>query len=335
MILPYTSLIYLLILSASSTGSASPETGTDALTASGDGNDTDLHYAAHGPYNIYNCGRERASELANLLDELQIALRPAIHDSMRPRSSSAFKPFFKQISQAPFVATLLTNVLNGTAKTEPFIPESPNGSPVLYCLNATDLLVSTAPDPATGGTKDTDWFSKCNADEIAFYPGFVPPRQFIVICEAFWMNHIPDVPTRRTCASINRSTNLYRGSGQNLKGFRMWIILEELAHYYIYTTTLRTDAPDVYDINECVGLSPEMASLNAPSYVYYVASEYSSWHVDYKTTDIFEGIYSKCRAFPILSDDGRELLGSADSDELLNLTSLGNRTSSMATENST
>lgn len=53
----------------------------------------------------------------------------------------------------------------------------------------------------------------------------------------------------------------------------MWTMLEEVRHHYIYTSTLKTDVGDTYNVNECVLLPPDTAYLKAVSYVYYVAGK--------------------------------------------------------------
>ena len=122
-----------------------------------------------------------------------------------------------------------------------------------------------------------DTYTTClkNPTHAAIFLGFTPPKQFIVICPVFWTDALPAVPPPETCLSVSMYTNKFRENGRRQRQFRIWILLEELAHYYIYTSTLRKDAPDIYDVNKCFRLAAETAYLNAVSYVYYVASKYS------------------------------------------------------------
>lgn len=58
---------------------------------------------------------------------------------------------------------------------------------------------------------------------------------------------------------------------------QVWILLRELARYYI---NLKIDRDknkdvDVRDVNDCVRLPAGWAKLNAGNYVYYVSSRFS------------------------------------------------------------
>lgn len=236
---------------------------------------TVFDYASSGQYNIYNCGSDKASQLHGLLDDLYTDLLPAIRDSKRPKPSPAFQTFFKSSSNAPFVTALLTNVTRGTAMTPPLPPYSPNGSPTFFCVDGEDQFVYHSIDPSTGVKRRYDTYTTCieRGNQVASYLGFTPPKQFIVLCPVFWTDHFTDTAPPRTCLSVNTYMNKFREDGERQRLFRTWILLEELAHYYIYTSTLRKDAPDIYDVNKCVRLAAKTAYLNAVSYVYYAASK--------------------------------------------------------------
>ena len=157
-------------------------------------------------------------------------------------------------------------------------PMSPNGSPTFFCVDGVNQFTYTAPDPSTGVMRFYDTYTTCFEDgtTIASYLGFTPPKQYIILCPVFWSSSIPPVPPPNTCLSLSTYLNKYRENGQRQRLFRMWVLLEELAHYYIYTSTLRKDAPDIYDVNKCVRLAAKTAYLNAISYVFYAASKSSS-----------------------------------------------------------
>ena len=211
-----------------------------------------------------------------LLDDLYDALLPVIRDSNLPQPSPAFRTFFKDSANAPFVTALLTNVTKGTAMTPADPPLSPNGSPAFLCVDGEKQFTYYAPDPSTGVKRFYDTYTTCveAGTNPATYLGFTPPKQYIILCPVFWSSStIPAVPPPNTCLSVSTYTNKYRDNGLRQRHFRMWVLLEELAHYYIYTSTLRKDAPDIYDVNKCVRLAAETAHLNAISYVYYAASK--------------------------------------------------------------
>ena len=213
-----------------------------------------------------------------MLGELYDGLLPVIRDSKLNQSSPAFRTFFEDSANAPFVTSLLTNVTEGVAMTSPTDTVSPNGSPVFFCVDGENQFTYLSTDPSTGVKLRYDTYKLCleAVTNPAMYIGFDNPKQFIVICPVFWSNTIDSYPPPDTCLSVSRYTNKYRENGQRQRLFRMWILLEELAHYYIYTSTLRKDAPDIYNVNECARLPAETAYLNAISYVYYAASKLSS-----------------------------------------------------------
>ena len=89
-------------------------------------------------------------------------------------------------------------------------------------------------------------------------------------------SNIVSVPPPNTCLTVNQSTNRFNGNGQNVWLFKMWILLEDIVYYYLFTTT-GTQAftlANRNDPNKCFRLGAEASSLNAFNYVYYAASEY-------------------------------------------------------------
>ena len=65
--------------------------------------------------------------------------------------------------------------------------------------------------------------------------------------------------------------NRFRETGGRVINYQLWIILNELAHNYIYAAT--GALTDVGTANDCVSLAGSDAAKNAMSYVYYAASE--------------------------------------------------------------
>ena len=92
----------------------------------------------------------------------------------------------------------------------------------------------------------------------------------------------------------------------------MWILLEEIVHYYVYMTTQRE--LDIYDIRACARLNGKDASQNPHNYLFYVASMFSSLSsLDIRRVNgALKGLYGNCTDFPPLPTsrpDERELLG--------------------------
>ena len=102
------------------------------------------------------------------------------------------------------------------------------------------------------------------------YPGGSP---MIVVCPSFFTIGLPALPPSNNCLKVNPLTNRFRGKGAQVSHFQMWLLLEEIAHYYIKAG--RGLTTDVSDVNECARLGVKKALANASNYLYYVASESS------------------------------------------------------------
>lgn len=83
-----------------------------------------------GNYRIVNCGSHNAL-MQSLLEELLKAIKPAVKNSKRRTASPAFSTFFNDITFAPYVNALFTNVTTGVALVGTFQTGSSHSSPLL------------------------------------------------------------------------------------------------------------------------------------------------------------------------------------------------------------
>ncbi|MCJ1411309.1 hypothetical protein MMC19_005397, partial [Ptychographa xylographoides] len=250
-----------------------------------------------GNYAIVNCGPDNTALLHTLLDEIYTALLPAIQDA-ETTHGPAFQAFFKDAENGAKVSNLLVNITEG-APAFPPDTQFPNGAPLLVCLSGKGELSGRI---STG--EPFDAFDRCNASIAALS---LTGTKYIAICPLFWTTPAlvtsPPAPPANNqpasdCLSLSRNKRQFRGTTTNRHGavklvqYKVWVVLEEIVHSYIYAAFglgSHTNPLDLYDSNAALALSAQDSLLNAPSYVLYVAS-----------------IYGHCTSFP--SSTGRELL---------------------------
>ena len=95
---------------------------------------------------------------------------------------------------------------------------------------------------------------------------------YIIVCPRFFTRGVPAVPPPHTCLEVNRFKTQFLGNGELAIAYQMWVLLEEIAHYYIYMTT--GSELDIYNVNTCAQLNGKDSSQNAHNYLYYVASRF-------------------------------------------------------------
>lgn len=221
-----------------------------------------------GQYNVVNCGGNTAL-VVNLLSKLYSSLLPVIQDAKSPDPSPAYNTFFKNASYAPFISALFTNITTGVPLTPP-APYSFNGSPALLCVTAPGQFTYNHNGPKDGYTDCVD-----NPTQTSNYPGFDPPKQYIVLCPSFFTSNIASTPPPGTCLTVSTYINRFRGNGQSFWLYQMWILLEMITHYYLYASTGSVAITNTNDANKCFRLAAEQSTMNANSYVYYAASKSS------------------------------------------------------------
>ena len=220
-----------------------------------------------GLFSISNCGAMTA-EVSALVNNLPHILLPAIQDVSLPTSSDAYTTFFKDSAFASYVHNILYNISTG-APLPSNAASAPAASPVIFCL--------TGPGQVIEGSQERpgqDFYSKC-LERNAFAMARVEQSaaHLIFICPRFWTQPaIPGMSSTGTCLKVLPHFNRFAGDGGRFLSYRIWVLLHELAHQYIFET--RGTEVDVYPVNECAGLDAVAAVENAQNYAFYVASKW-------------------------------------------------------------
>lgn len=113
---------------------------------------------------------------------------------------------------------------------------------------------------------------------------------YIILFPYFWTANPPqmygDIPPTpvgdspaSNCLTVNTAINRFRLTdalhwGGTLIQYRMWLLMEELAHYY--TTQSRGKTNDVQNANTLFWLSAKDSLETVQAYMYYTACELSS-----------------------------------------------------------
>ena len=220
-----------------------------------------------GQYSVTNC-KGNTSLAVNLLNQLYAALLPVIEDAKSSTPSPAYKAFFKDPSYAPLVSTVLTNVTTG-------VPLSP---PALYSFNGgVSFMCVDAPDQFTFRlNRPRDAYEDCLADpnRVSYYIGFDPPKQYVILCPSFFTSGIAPVPPRDLCLTVSTYLDRFHGNGESLRRYQMWVLLNGILQYYLYTTSRSIDVAAPTDVNKCFRLAANRSSENANNYIYYAASRF-------------------------------------------------------------
>ncbi|KAI4102620.1 MAG: hypothetical protein L6R37_004275 [Teloschistes peruensis] len=201
-----------------------------------------------------------------LIQRLRSVLQPAITDLKNSSSSDAYTTFFKNIAYASYVHDILSNVTKGASI--PSKPKSPSHTPTLYCIDALDQITWTEHD------KELDAWAFCHMHNTPSHrvPALILlPYHWIGICPTFWDDPaIPDA-SPSNCYDIHPSQNgFFYQDGKSLINFRVWHLIHELIHYYVYAT--RKVYRDIYGVNQCLQLSGPHAIENPASYTYYATN---------------------------------------------------------------
>ena len=168
-----------------------------------------------GQYTLLGMTEPQAVQVYNALGYLYQAFLSVIEDTKattngRPSPSPAYKTFFKDVSNAGFVADILTKITAGTApvpKTQPPQPwwqytEDGSGSPLIYA-------VTTPGQVKVNTTGKFDAYEECRRKSgvVAFYPQYPKAPALIVLCPSFFSDSIgiygdtPPVPVNGQPAS--------------------------------------------------------------------------------------------------------------------------------------
>ena len=201
--------------------------------------------------------------MVEVFTSLSDTLRLTIQDATSPSTSAAYITFFKDLSYAPYVRTILTNALTGTA-VQPGVPGIPPASPQAVCVKSPGQL-----EILRGKTK-LDMYLECiKNSSVRSYS--LTGDSLIVICPSFF--DVPKVPPPddSNCLSVSGFLNRFLGPGRQLIDYQVYVLLHVIVHYYIYAASQTRF--DHYDINTCFHLGALESSQNAQNYAFYAASE--------------------------------------------------------------
>lgn len=245
-----------------------------------------------GRYNILGCSDRDSYTLKYLLSSLHTFIQPAIDDADRAiiNPSPAFTTFFHSpLIAANQVSKLLTDISTGRSAYPPSsaymhgeeedgFGTNPlkSGNPTFVCISEPGLNFGSG-----GDDPDLDGYDLCKRNPALVMDHF-RGTQYINVCPQFFTIGIPPLPPKGHCLGVNRILNRFRGSGALLSHFQVWVLLEEIAGYYMGGTKgegikdfgyYKGRGEGVSHVNECARLGATKALRNEMSFVYYVASE--------------------------------------------------------------
>ena len=229
-----------------------------------------------GEYAVVGCGSANAANVVDLLETLWSALLPAIQDAESATPSRAYQTFFKNVEYASYVSNVLANVSTGASLYPP--TKFTNGAPVLTCVTAAGQFKYKI--TTTG--QEEDAYTEClrKPTEVA---KSMSGTSFIILCPNFFTSpSMPAKPPPNNCLTVNTYINRFQGfqkdrTGAEMVQYQLWVLLEEILHYYIFRTSSQWETltiADIYDANQCLRLSAKDSTENPHNYLYYVASEF-------------------------------------------------------------
>lgn len=132
-----------------------------------------------------------------------------------------------------------------------------------FCANALDQVNISY----VGQDKPVDAYSDCVAHPSMLIYGLIG-SPFVIICPNFW-THVSSYPPPNNCLTVNTSIDRFRGNGESLIYYKLWMLFESIVNYYLSSRTLAVGR--ILEVNQCVALNAQDARYNARSYLYYFA----------------------------------------------------------------
>ena len=166
----------------------------------------------------------------------------------------------------------MSDIANGTAL--PSKSSKAPSTPQFACVTGPGIVRFQVED------QFRDVYDDCRKNPlwtVIYYSGL----SYIFICPFFFSPYIPPQPIGR-CPAVDPTTNEFTGELKDLIQFKPYVLLHELAHFYVVPPSTENTQFDIYDWNAAFALKAKRAILNAQSYVLYVAS-----------------IAAHCTAFPV------------------------------------
>ena len=191
------------------------------------------------------------------------ALTPALNDvRLGLDSKHGFRALFKDGATSTYVRGILRSIASAQPVTglnpDPSVPTAPR-------------FACVAPSTTSQyGFLGFDAWIYCHLPGVglAFYVG---GASYIFLCPHFWQYEI--APRRNTCPSVRY--NQFLGRGDPLSLYLTYMVIHEMVHFYLGWASLgpNSDPPELYAINDCVGLNPLNSVHNPANYHFYVARE--------------------------------------------------------------
>ena len=210
-------------------------------------------------FSIFDCG-EYTADLARTLDEAVLTVGSVLQTVGYGNKSPVFRALFKVGDTREFVQEVLERIAFGTKMINllpnPFIPTRPN----FACV--------------TPETEAKYKFLKGSAYKSCIRPGqgqafIIAGTSYIFLCPSFWTR--PAWPSFPDCPYVRK--NQWVGLGQALTSYRGYLLMHEMVHFYLGGSSLGypPNSPEVYEMNDCVGLGPYDSLHNPQNYQNYVA----------------------------------------------------------------
>ncbi|KAL8662969.1 MAG: hypothetical protein Q9202_004292 [Teloschistes flavicans] len=166
-----------------------------------------------GNYHIFDCGTQ-ASEIVDQLRTLRAVLRPSLADARSRIPGAAFDTFFKNTHKAPFVASIIAQIITG-AKVLPgnAIENIASSSPIITCAKNASVD-STNNHSALLSRILSEGETACNTrNSRACYIAHTP---VIVLCKRHFQS--PSMPAPGRCMEQWPGTHDYAEAGNTFSG---------------------------------------------------------------------------------------------------------------------
>ena len=178
-------------------------------------------------------------------------------------SRHGYKAWFKGNASSAYVQEMLQNIYTAQPKI---------GLQPLPHLQTGPRFLCVAPQTISHYPwMDIDPFDYC----ASHYPGldsfYYPGSSYIVICPVFWS--VEPWPSRSFCPTVIH--NRFVGNGALLSGYKTYILIHEMVHFYLGMNSLAMDTapPEQYELNACVTLDKLNSIRNPANYQHYIASK--------------------------------------------------------------
>ena len=135
--------------------------------------------------------------------------------------------------------------------------------PIFVCIDGRDQFIYSLNEART------DAYDRCQSS------GYVTSiavlgTPYILICPKFYSHPSVPVKTPTSCLTVDPSGSRFLQNGLSLTNYKIWHIIHELVHYYVWAT--KREVSELYNVNKCVDLPGGRAVLNPSSYEYYATS---------------------------------------------------------------